>query len=470
MRDRKNIKLREIFTLLIIDSVSLLLSFYLIYFFRFRTGLIENYVTIPLNYFVSAAAVMILFWVLIFAVFGLYRYKFIVSRLEELISIFKAGTIGILIIYFITVNPSQPLTFSKIFLFNYWILVNTTTGIGRIIFRTVQKQRRLKGYGLKRTMIIGDGDKAVNLYNRIQNHPVLGLRVVCFASEDVPEVVQKEASKIAIGKFKEIPDLIEEFEVGQVILAVENISKNEIMNIIGMCDGKIVDLKITSDIIDITSGLVKSDSVYGVPLIDMFADKRTAYAIFYKRFLDILISVTVLVLFFPLFVIVGLLIRINSRGNVFYKQKRVGKNKKIFEIYKFRTMVEEAEKGTGPVWAAKNDKRVTKVGNILRKTRIDELPQFINILEGDMSLIGPRPERPVFVEEFIEQIAFYTKRMTVKPGITGWAQIKHSYDTTIEDVKQKLEYDLFYIENISFLLDLKIFLKTLGIMFKGKGR
>ncbi|MFC1725422.1 sugar transferase [candidate division KSB1 bacterium] len=469
-KDKKQRKARELITLFIIDGISLFLSLYLVYLLRFRSGIIENYVTIPAKGFVFASIAMILFWYFILSIFGLYRYKFVVSRLEELVTVFKAGTIGILIVFFITVNPSQPVTLSKIVLFNYWIFIITFTGIGRITFRTVQKKRRIRGYGLIKTMIIGEGDKAIDLYNRILNYPDLGLKVACYVSKKIPEKISQDDNMVIIGKFREIPDLIEKYDVQQVIVSVENITKAEIKEIINVCDGKFTDLKITSDIVDIASGLAKSDSFYGIPLIDIFTTRKGIYVSVIKRLFDILFSVVTLIILFPLFVFTGILIKLDSKGNIFYRQKRVGKDKKIFEIHKFRTMIEGAEKLTGPVWAVSDDTRITRIGRILRKTRIDELPQFINILEGDMSLVGPRPERPVFVEEFINEIPFYRKRLSFKPGITGWAQVKKSYDASIDDVKQKLELDLFYIENISFMLDLKIMLKTAGTVFTRKGR
>jgi len=161
---------------------------------------------------------------------------------------------------------------------------------------------------------------------------------------------------------------------------------------------------------------------------------------------------------------------LSSRGPIFFRQKRVGQNEKIFEILKFRSMVDKAEKETGAVWAAENDPRITRVGNILRKTRIDEIPQFINILFNDMSLIGPRPERPQIVNRLKNKIPLYNRRHRMKPGITGWAQIKGGYDTSIEDVQKKLEYDLFYLENMSLRMDLKIMLRTAYTMIAGKGQ
>ena len=188
-----------------------------------------------------------------------------------------------------------------------------------------------------------------------------------------------------------------------------------------------------------------------------------------KRLFDILISFLILILTFPLLVIIGIAIKLDSEGPVFYKQERCGIGGKIFKIYKFRTMKKDAEKLSGPVWSQKNDPRITRVGKFLRKVRMDELPQMLNILKGEMSLVGPRPERPFFVEKFALEIPYYKRRLRVKPGVTGWAQVKHKYDENIEDVKTKLKFDLFYIENMSLRMDLKILIRTIFVVLFGKG-
>jgi lipopolysaccharide/colanic/teichoic acid biosynthesis glycosyltransferase len=165
-----------------------------------------------------------------------------------------------------------------------------------------------------------------------------------------------------------------------------------------------------------------------------------------------------------------LLIKIDSVGPTFYHQKRVGKNGKEFKIFKLRTMVVDAEKKSGPIWSQKDDPRITRIGRILRRIRLDEIPQFINVLEGHMSIVGPRPERPNFVDEFSKKIPLYKHRLKMKPGITGWAQIKHKYDESLDDVKEKLKYDLYYLENMSLRLDFKIILNTISIVFSAKGQ
>ena len=170
-----------------------------------------------------------------------------------------------------------------------------------------------------------------------------------------------------------------------------------------------------------------------------------------------------------MWILVSLIIKIESKGPILYRQKRVGQNGKIFIINKFRSMKDEAENTTGPVWAIEEDPRITKVGKILRKYRIDEIPQFINVLFGDMSVVGPRPERPFFIKKLIKEFPFYYRRHKIRPGITGWAQIKQSYDSSLSDVKEKLKYDFFYIENMSLSLDLQIMIRTFIVMISAKG-
>jgi exopolysaccharide biosynthesis polyprenyl glycosylphosphotransferase len=188
-----------------------------------------------------------------------------------------------------------------------------------------------------------------------------------------------------------------------------------------------------------------------------------------KRLTDIFASLFILFFSSPLWVLISIAIKMDTPGPVVYSQERVGKDGEIFKMHKFRSMRSDAEKESGPVWAPRNDNRVTKVGRFLRNARLDEIPQFINVLDGDMSLVGPRPERPFFVEKLSKQIPLYQRRLKVRPGITGWAQIKQGYDRTIEDVKSKVRYDLFYIENMSFRMDIKIILYTFYVMLMGKG-
>ena len=189
-----------------------------------------------------------------------------------------------------------------------------------------------------------------------------------------------------------------------------------------------------------------------------------------KRFIDLILSILFFVIGLPFYIIFGLLIKLDSKGPVLFKQIRTGLRNNSFLLYKFRSMRFRAEVNTGPVWTAQNDPRITKVGQFLRRFRLDEFPQLLNVLKGDTSFVGPRPERPFFVEKLKQEYPFYMHRLKVRPGITGWAQIKHRYDEHLEDVREKLRYDFYYIENVGLWLDLKIIIRTIRVMLSGKGR
>ncbi|MEC7890329.1 MAG: sugar transferase, partial [Pseudomonadota bacterium] len=189
-----------------------------------------------------------------------------------------------------------------------------------------------------------------------------------------------------------------------------------------------------------------------------------------KRLLDFTLSLAAIILLVPFSILIGIIIKLTSKGPIIYSQERLGYKGIPYDIYKFRSMVVDAEQDSGPVWTQDDDPRVTSVGKILRKYRIDELPQLINVFLGEMSLIGPRPERPFFIEKLKEKFPLYERRFRVRPGITGWSQIKHPSDIKEEDVRQKLRYDFYYIENLSLNLDLKIFASTIAVILSGKGR
>lgn len=211
------------------------------------------------------------------------------------------------------------------------------------------------------------------------------------------------------------------------------------------------------------SAVILSGGVVGVMI--QFARAKFSYA---KVIFDYTFSILILVLLFPFYLLIALGVKLTSPGPVFYHQERIGKNGKIFKIYKFRTMADKAERKTGPVWAQVTDPRLTRFGKFLRDRHLDELPQFFNVLKGNMSIIGPRPERPIFVNQFNKEIAGYQKRLEIKPGITGLAQTRQNYDITLEDVKRKVAMDLMYIREMCWLVDIKIFLTTVKIMFTGR--
>ena len=241
------------------------------------------------------------------------------------------------------------------------------------------------------------------------------------------------------------------------------------LEIISKCPTNI-SMKIIPDMYDIISGQARTNQLYGFPLIEIMPLVLQPWEIILKRILDITVSILILIISLPLWLLIAVAIKINSRGPIVFNQERVGKDENMFFMHKFRTMNQDAEKHSGPIWSQKDDPRITSVGNFLRRTRLDEIPQFINVLSGEMSLVGPRPERPFFIEKLEKEIPLYKRRLQVRPGITGWAQIKQGYDTSIDDVRSKVKFDLYYIENMSLQMDLKILLFTFYTMIRGRGQ
>jgi exopolysaccharide biosynthesis polyprenyl glycosylphosphotransferase len=267
---------------------------------------------------------------------------------------------------------------------------------------------------------------------------------------------------------EDLPRVISRRQIREIIVALDSTDHDRLLDIVARCSAFNVGLKIVPDLYDIISGMAKTNQIYGFPLIEISPQLLKPWEEATKRSIDVSVSAATLLLGTPFWLIVAAAIKLDSPGPVFYKQERVGKDGDRFKILKFRSMQQYAEKG-GPKWAHKRDPRVTRVGKILRKLHLDEVPQMFNVLRGQMSLIGPRPERPVFVEQLTQEIPMYPRRLKVRPGITGWAQVKHKYDESIDDVKKKVQYDLFYIENISLRMDLKILFSTVSHMLLGKG-
>jgi len=450
------------------DFITINLTFFFWIVLRRELGFYipDNLIVISLIIFIT--------WFLCFVFFGLYRSWYARSRFDEFVVVLKTISIGVGLIFVTTFDVQVDLgsapSFSRIIIISYWLMLIFWVSLGRILLRTIQRKFLEKGIGRRNTLIIGWNDKARELYDKINNAPALGYKVKGFISHSRANLEKRYQDLFVIGTYGDIKDITLKNKIEIIIIAVKESTHKEVVHIISRCDNLPVTLKIVPDLYDIVMGYGRTNQIYGIPLIEILPQLMPDWEKQIKRIIDIVISIIVLVGFFPLWILVAIIIKLESRGPVFFKQKRVGQHDKIFEIYKFRSMVDKAEKETGAVWADKNDPRVTLVGNFLRKSRIDEVPQFINILFNEMSLIGPRPERPGIVKRLKHKIPLYSRRHRMKPGITGWAQIKGGYDTSIEDVQKKLEYDLFYLENMSLRMDLKIMLRTVYTMIAGKGQ
>lgn len=451
------------------DFITINLAGAIYFMLRVKTGWFD--LLIMPEFFVPLL-IIYLYWVVIFTFVGMYRTWFAASRFDEISTLFKASFVGIFILFFAIflddyVHGVQAGT--RILIFIYWGIFFVLVSAGRLFIRSFQRKLLINGVGRRNALIVGFNEKGKEVHDQILEHRALGIDVKGYVA--LQNGFDKEIYKDApvLGKVNQIGNLIDEVSAKEVILALEKDDHDMLIDIITKCEPKNVGMKIVPDLYDILSGQARTSQIYGIPLIDIMPQLMPEWEKRLKRILDIVVSFLILLLSLPITFLTALAIKLDSKGPIFFKQERCGFNDKIFKIIKFRSMVHDAEKMTGPVWSQKDDPRITRVGKIIRKLRIDEIPQMINVLKGEMSLVGPRPERPFFVEKLSEQIPYYKRRLKVRPGITGWAQVKHKYDESIEDVKIKLRYDLFYIENMSLRMDFKILFRTIFVVVFAKG-
>ncbi|MEJ5305549.1 MAG: undecaprenyl-phosphate glucose phosphotransferase [Ignavibacteria bacterium] len=454
--------------LLVTDFITINLAYIVYFYFRVETGWFQ---LISRPEFLLPMLVIYFYWFLIFLFVGMYRTWFAASRFDELTLLFKTSFVGVMILFFLIFidDLSAPSGSTQRYLiFIYWGIFLLFVGSGRIFVRSLQRNLLLRGIGRRNTIIIGYNEKAKEVFNDVNRAKALGLDVIGFVLVDENSEIKDGNGKI-LGRINEIEKIVNEYNVKEVIIALDKHEHELMLDVIAKCDFNDLTIKIVPDLYEIISGQARTNQLYGIPLIEVNPQLMPVWERKIKRLMDIVFSLIILIVTLPITLLVAIAIKLDSEGPVFYKQIRVGKDGKEFKIYKFRSMFKDAEKHTGPVWSTKDDPRITRVGKILRKFRLDEIPQFINVLRGEMSLVGPRPERPYFVEKLSKEIPLYKRRLKVKPGITGWAQVKHKYDESIEDVKKKLQYDLYYIENISLRMDLKILFRTIFVVLFGKG-
>ncbi len=383
--------------------------------------------------------------------FGLHNWR----KVDDVQNnIFKAVSFGMLVVMAMTYTiRSTVATFpTSIFVISWLINILFLSGWRAIANEIYQP--------IKRVLIVGTDEKGSAVAAEIKRHPHAGYKLIGFIGELSPNKTLN-----VLGGYDDLLKVIEENEVDEVIVAVSHTSNPKLWETILTYESKIR-FKTIPDIYEAITGKIGSIQIEAVPLIELSIAPISGWNKNIKRLIDILISFIALVLFLPLFPIIMILIKLDSRGPVFYRQKRVGKDGREFQLCKFRSMYVGAEDKTGAVLATQNDSRITKIGGKLRKLRLDELPNFFNVLRGHMSLVGPRPERPEFVKEFIKNIPGYRLRLKVRPGITGLAQINAPYDVPAE-IKQL--YDILYLNNYSLFLDFKIMLKTLFVILRRQG-
>lgn len=441
------------------DVVMTSSSWLLAYYVRFQTNIIPITKGVPAfeTYWKLLTPILVM-WFVIFHISGLYRPRRGSSQAEEFVSIFQAITVGAIML--ITFNFFyHQYSYSRLVLLYFWGINILAIGTSRSLFRNLIDYARSKGYNLRHILIAGAGNLGQELTRKAHRYTELGLHVIGFVDDDPNKQGQLIEGTPVLGTLAHIQRILQETGAQQLFIALPMTAHDKVLELIASVDQECVDVKFIPDLMQYMSLRVGVEELDGIPIVNLRETPIQGWNSVIKRGFDILFSLLFIFLGAPIMLLLATLIKLSSPGPVLYKQKRMGLDGHLFNMYKFRSMRADAEKRTGAVWAKKRDSRRTKLGSFMRASSLDEIPQFFNVLKGDMSLVGPRPERPPFVQKFREKIPQYMLRHKVKSGITGWAQINGWRGNT--SIEKRIEYDLYYIQNWSMAFDLKILVLTI---------
>lgn len=469
-------KRRQVAKYLILDFIAAALSWTV--FFIYRKVVIESQtfgIDVPIEFshrYFLGLIIIPTFWILFYFISGFYNSIYRRSRLIELGQTFLTSLIGVIIIFFTLLLDDYIHSYKNYYhlFFTLFILHFGFTYLFRLILttRTIHRIHNRKiGFN---TLLIGSNQKAKKIYEEMssQKRPAGNLFVGYVGVENNDDKLLEQYIP-QLGKLDNITEIIEEYDIEEVIIAIETREHDRLNNILTILENLQISIWGIPELYDFLSGTVRTNTIYGSPLIKISNGLMPIWQANTKRLLDVTISLSASVVIFPVFAILAILIKRSSKGPVIYKQERIGRYGKPFYIYKLRSMVQDAEKGT-PALSSKNDNRITPIGKFLRKTHLDEIPQFFNVLKGDMSLVGPRPERQYYIEQIVEHAPHYTLLHKLRPGITSWGQVKYGYASSVEEMLERLPYDMIYLKNISLYMDFKIMIHTVMVAFKANGK
>ena len=443
------------FFIFVFDIFGILLSFTLAFWLRFDTNLIPVTKGLPfIPDYVRATLFTMLIWETLFLYNDIYKIRGKEFSYNIAYRITKSAVIGTLLLMAL-VFIFRDLNLSRWFVLFGLVFGLIIINLSHWLFSSYIKELRKRGWSVLRTAVIGTDHMAKVIADKIQSHPESGYLFIGYISTSELSI----GNDYLLGDIRSLDKIIQKHKIEKVIIACPLVSREMVFNLLIHSEKNIVDFSVAPDLLEIMINRIVVDDIYGIPLLNLKETPLRGWNLVLKFTFDRIVSALALLVLSPVLMLIAILIKFDSKGPILYKQERIGADGKHFIIYKFRSMVEGAEKDTGPIWAKQDDPRKTRLGRVMRRGNIDELPQLFNVLRGDMSLVGPRPERPYFVKKFKEIIPLYMARHRVKSGITGWAQVNgFRGDTSIED---RTKHDLFYVENWSFLFDIKILLMTL---------
>jgi len=413
-----------------------------------------------------------LFWLVLYIMAGSYRRIYRKARLKELGQTLSSVLIGVIILFFVLILDdliSSYKAYYESFFVLFFLQFGFTYSFRLMLTTHTVKKVHKREIGFN-TIIVGSNGNAEKIYQDISSEVFSsGNKFVGFINVHDNRHFKMSKYLPHLGSYRDLNKAIRNEQVEEVIIAIERSEKDTIQRIISELEESSVIIKVIPMIQDILFGSVKVSGIFHTPLIEISPDLMPAWQQSIKRLADVIVSLSGLLFLSPIFLFTAIGVKLSSPGNILYKQQRIGKKGKTFTMYKFRSMVTDAEKD-GPQLSSDNDPRVTPFGSFIRKVRLDEIPQFYSVLLGHMSLVGPRPERQFYISQILEKAPHYRLLLKIKPGITSWGQVKFGYASSVDEMVERLQYDLLYLENMSLAMDLKIMIYTILIVLQGRGK